>query len=140
VGDFLPDPDMVQGAENEADANVDTSAANAAPADVYKTERYGSDFTYTLSVPSNQAYTVRLHFAEVFDDGAGRRVENIAINGNSVLKNFDIYTAAGGMNKAVIKEFSDVEPDQYGNINIHVTATPDSPDQNAKLTAIEILK
>ncbi|HEY1786548.1 MAG TPA: GH92 family glycosyl hydrolase [Verrucomicrobiae bacterium] len=140
VGDFLPDPDMVQGAENEADANVDTSAANAAPADVYKTERYGSDFTYTLSVPQNQVYTVRLHFAEVFDDGAGRRVENIAINGNSVLKNFDIYTAAGGMNKAVIKEFSDVEPDQYGNINIHVTATPDSPDQNAKLTAIEILK
>jgi predicted alpha-1,2-mannosidase len=140
VAGFLPDPDMVQGGENGADVNVDTSAPNAAPADVYKTERYGSDFTYSLAMPQGQSYTVRLHFAEIFDNLAGRRLENISINGNSVLTNFDIYATAGGMNKAVVKEFSNIEPDQYGNINIHVTAAPDSPDSNAKLTAIEILK
>jgi predicted alpha-1,2-mannosidase len=140
VAGFQPDPDMIQGGENFADVNVDTSAPNSAPADVYKTERYGSDFSYTFSVPQDQSYLVRLHFAEVFDNGAGRRTENISINGNSVLTNFDIYAAAGGMNKAVVKDFPNIEPNHDGTITIRVTATPDSPDQNAKLTALEILK
>jgi len=140
VAGFLPDPDVVNSAENSADATVDTSAPNSAPAAVYKTERYGSDFSYTIPVPKDGNYLVRLHFAEVFDNAAGDRVENIFINGQPALTNFDIFAAAGGMNKAVVKDFSNIAPDKYGNITIHITATPDSPDQNAKISAIEILK
>jgi hypothetical protein len=131
---------MIDGNVNSADSEIDTSASNAAPAAVYQSERYSSDFTYTFPVPAGEHYLVRLHFAEIFDDTAGNRIENIAINGQPVLTNFDIFVAAGGMNKALVKEFPGITPDAKGNIAIHITAAPDSPDQNAKISGIEILK
>lgn len=141
VDGFLPDSDVQNASgQNSNDNTVDTSAPNAAPAAVYKTERYGSDFYYPIAVPEGQKYTVRLHFAEVFDNAAKDRLENIYINGERVLSDFDIFAAAGGMNKAVVKDFHNITPDKYGNINIRIAATPDSPDQNAKISAIEILK
>jgi len=84
---------------------VDVSAPNAAPEGVYKTERYAKDFAHTIPVAKGRPYHVRLHFAEEFDNGAGRRVENIAINGQPVLKDFDIFTAAGGMHQGGGKRF-----------------------------------
>lgn len=139
VGDFVPDPNMLEGSTNQLRAKIDTSAPNAAPAGVYLSERYGSDFTHRFAVPRGKSYTVRLHFAEVFDDGAGMRIENVAINGNQVLKNFDIFAQAGGMRKAVVRAFKGIQPDANGTINIRVTAAPNSPDQNAKISGIEIL-
>jgi hypothetical protein len=138
AGDFQPDPGMTEGGVNQANSRIDTSAPNAAPAAVYQSERYAKDFTYTFPVPADQAYRVRLHFAEIFDDGAGQRVENISLNGQQVLRNLDIFAIAG-KNKALVQEFSDIKPDN-GKISIRITATPDSPDQNAKISGIEILK
>ncbi len=140
VAGFVPDPNMLEGEENHVDSAIDTSASNAAPAAVYQSERYGNHFTYTFPVPPGQRYLVRLHFAEIFDDGPGQRMENIYLNRRLVLTNLDIYAAAGGMNRALVEEFPGVTPDQRGNITIRVAAAPDSPDQNAKISAIEILK
>jgi hypothetical protein len=139
VEGFVPDPNMLYGSVNRAQPRIDTSAANAAPAAVYQSERYGRDFTYTFPVPNAGRYLVRLHFAEIFDDGAGSRVENIHINGQPVLTNLDIFVAAGGMNKALVKEFPGIAPDSHGNITIRTSAAPASPDQNAKICGIEIL-
>ncbi len=139
AGGFVPDPNMTDGSVAAATPIIDTTVSNAAPAAVYQSERYSSDFTYTLPVPKNRAYTVRLHFAEIFDDGAGQRVENIAINGKPALTNFDIFAAAGGTNKAVVRQFTGIVPDAHGNIEIHITAAKNSPDQNAKISGIEIL-
>lgn len=140
VAGFVPDPDMASGGLNSSDTKVDASASNAAPAEIYQTERYGKDFTFNFPVPRDQRYIVRLHFAEIFDDGAGRRFENVYVNRRAVLTNLDIYTAAGGMNKALIKEFRGITANRRGNISIRITSTADSPDQNAKISAIEILK
>jgi len=140
VGDFVPDPVMNDGGENHQDVPVDTSAQNAAPDGVYQCERYGNNFTYSFPVPKNQHYIVRLHFAEIFDSGAGTRLENVSINRRPVLRNFDIYSAAGGMDKALVKEFRNIMPNRRGNISIHVAATQNSPDQNAKISGIEIIK
>jgi len=140
VDGFVPDPNVVAGGMNHADNAIDTSASNAAPAAVYQGECYGKDFTYTFPVPAGEHCLVRLHFAEIFDNGAGSRIENIAINGQPVLANFDIFAAAGGLNKAVVREFPDVAPDAQGNIVIRISAAPASPDQNAKISGIEILK
>jgi len=139
VEGFIPDPNMLSGNVNRARNPVQTSVPNAAPAAVYQSERYGKDFTYIFPVPNTGRYLVRLHFAEVFDDAAGRRVENIHINGKPVLTNFDIFVAAGGMNKALVKEFPGIAPDARGNISIRTSAAPTSPDQNAKISGIEIL-
>jgi predicted alpha-1,2-mannosidase len=140
IAGFIPDADAADsGSANHADVQVDTSAANAVPAGVYQSERYGSDFSYKFSVPKDQRYLVRLHFAEVFDNGAGNRRENISINGSPVLSDFDIFAAAGGMNKALVKDFPDVTPDDHGNITVRIAAAKNSPDQNAKISAIEII-
>jgi hypothetical protein len=139
VGDFVPDPNMTSGSMNHANSAIDTSAPDAAPAAVYQGERYGKDFTYAFPVPAG-SYLVRLHFAETFDNGAGNRLENVEINGKPVLTNFDTFAAAGGMNKALVKQFSDVGPDGQGRITIRIASAPNSPDANAKICGIEILK
>lgn len=139
VGNFIPDPNMQDGSVNGTNATVDTSAPNSAPAGVYQTERYGSDFTYSFAVPKDKLYTVRLHFAEVFGDTAGQRLENVAINGKPVLSNFDPVLAAGGPDKAVVKEFTGIRPNAKGMINIHITAAEAAADKNAKISALEIL-
>jgi predicted alpha-1,2-mannosidase len=139
VADFVPDPNMIEGATASADRVIDTSAPNAAPAGVYETERYSSDMTFSYPVPAGKTYTVRLHFAELFDSEAGQRVENIAVNANTVLPNFEILKEAGSLNKAVVKSFTGIQPDSKGNITVRVSAVASSPDQNAKICGIEIL-
>jgi predicted alpha-1,2-mannosidase len=140
TGGFVPDPNMVYGNVGHADNAIDTSVPNAAPAAVYQGERYGRDFTHTFPVPAGEHYLVRLHFAEIFDSGVGSRFENIEINGQPVLTNFDILADAGSMNKAVVKEFQNIVPDAQGNIAIRIASTTNSPDHNAKISGIEIIK
>jgi hypothetical protein len=139
VGAFVPDPNMTEGSVNRARTRIDRAADHAAPAGVYRAERYGNDFTYRFPVPKDQRYLVRLHFAEIFDSGNGTRLENIDIDGKTVLKDFDIFATAGGKNTAVVKTFKDIEPDAQGDIVIRVYAAADSPDKNAKINGIEIL-
>ena len=108
---------------------------NPAPQAVYQSERYGS-FTYTLS---NQApgasYTLRLHFAEFFWNAAGKRVFNVSVNGTPVLSNFDIFAAAGGEDKAVVKDFP-VSADSSGKVTVVFTSVKDY----AKISGLELLK
>ncbi|KNA24886.1 hypothetical protein SOVF_011580 [Spinacia oleracea] len=57
------------------------------------------------------SYKVKLHFAEImFSDGQnfgniGRRFFDVAIQGDVKLKDFNIESEAGGVGKAVVKEF-----------------------------------
>ncbi|MEO7716124.1 MAG: GH92 family glycosyl hydrolase [Capsulimonas sp.] len=141
VGSFLADPGQTEGGMAANGNTIDTSSvSNAAPAGVYQSERYGDDVTYAYTVPTGKKYTVRLHFAEIVDGDPGMRVENIYVNGKPVLTDFDIFKVAGGMNKAIVKEFSGIAPGPDGKIKIRVAATPTSPDQNAKISGLEILE
>ncbi|BDI33663.1 hypothetical protein CCAX7_57140 [Capsulimonas corticalis] len=139
IGDFMADPNIKDGGISSNGAAIDTSVPNAAPAGVYQGERYADDLTYAYAVPVGKTYTVRLHFAELFDSDPGMRIENIQINGKPALTDFEILKAAGGMNKAIVKEFSGITPGPDGKIRIRVSAAPGSPDQNAKLSGLEIL-
>lgn len=136
---FTSDADYADGETAHGALPIDVSAAHAASAAVYQSERYGTPLTYTLPVPAGGPYTVRLHFAELFDSDPGMRIENVSINGVVVLPNFEILAVAGGVNKAVVKDFPGIQPDKNGNIVIIAAPTPDSPDQNAKLNGVEIL-
>jgi hypothetical protein len=140
VQGFVPDPNMVDGATNRKQVTIDTSAPKAAPEAVYQSERYSQDFAYEFPVPKDGRYQVRLHFAEIFNSEIGSRVENVSLNGQVVLKDFDILKTAGVMNKAVVKEFSDVAADSQGNIVVRIAAAPQSPDKNAKICGIEIVR
>jgi hypothetical protein len=59
------------------------------------------------SLPS-VPYTVRLHFAEPDEMTAGTRVFTVSLQGEPVLKHFDITAAAGGSGRTVVKEFPHV--------------------------------
>lgn len=63
----------------------------------------------SYNLPVNGKVDVRLHFAEIYfgapgkdPGGIGKRVFDVAIEGNTVLDNFDITAAAGGALTAVV--------------------------------------
>ena len=81
-------------------------STTAAPATVYQSARQGVS-TYTLpGLTSGTNYTVRLHFAELYFAAAGDREFNVAINGTTVLTNFDIYATAKANYTAVVEQFT----------------------------------
>ncbi|RYX84478.1 glycoside hydrolase family 92 protein [bacterium] len=138
IGDFVADPNMTEGSvAGDGNVTIDVSAPDAGPAGIYQFERYGQDFSYIYPVPAGK-YQIKLHFAEVADEEPGMRFFNVTINGQPALTNFEVYAAAGGINKAVVKTFPNITPDAKGNIVIRTFATPSSPDQNAKINGIEI--
>ena len=94
--------------------------AIAAPAAVYQSARQGAS-TYTIpGLTAGTSYNVRLHFAELYFSAAGGREFNVAINGTTVLSNFDIYAAAGANYTAVVEQFS-ATANSSGNIVIAFT-------------------
>ena len=108
---------------------------NPAPQAVYQSERYGNS-TYTLpNLTAGGQYTVRLHFAELYWTATGKRVFNVAINGATVLSNFDVYAVAGASYKAVLREFT-ATASSSGQIVIKFTTVTD----NATIEGIEIIK
>jgi O-glycosyl hydrolase len=135
VGAFSADK-MYSGGQTYSTTNTvsTTGVANPAPAGAYQTERFGPT-TYTLGgLTPNTAYTVRLHFAEVYWTAAGKRLFNVAINGTQVLTNFDIFAAAGGANLAVVQQFS-ATANASGAI---VVAFTNGTADQAKISALEV--
>jgi mannose/cellobiose epimerase-like protein (N-acyl-D-glucosamine 2-epimerase family) len=115
--------------------NIDLSGVtDTAPASVYKSERYGNA-TYTIpGLVTGNNYKVRLHMAELYQTASGKRKFNVAINGTTVLSNFDIYATTGARYKALVREFTTVA-NTSGNIVITLTTVTD----NASICGIEVL-
>ena len=84
---------------------------------------------YSFTVPDG-TYAVTLSFAELQLDKAGSRVFNVAMEGTSVVDNFDVWAAAGGRYVAVDRTFVVEVTD--GILDISFTAQRgDSPIVNA---------
>jgi hypothetical protein len=112
-----------------------TGVTDPAPQAVYWTERNGN-FTYTFpGLKPAGSYKVRLHFAELYWGQAGSRLFDVAINGQTVLSSFDIFAAAGGNRRAVVREFG-AQANVSGQIVVKYTTVKD----NAKSSGIEILE
>ncbi len=101
---------------------------------IYQTEHYAMD-SFVAEVP-NGKYTVRLHFAETYDDITfdGPRVFDVKVQGVDAAKDLDISKAAGGLKKAFIKEAKGVEVTD-GSLKIQFV----SKQQNPAINGIEIL-
>ncbi|GLV53435.1 hypothetical protein KDH_02890 [Dictyobacter sp. S3.2.2.5] len=132
-GSYVADTDYNQGnAFSDTSTSIDTSGvAGAAPQSVWQTCRWNSSFTYTIpGLTAGKAYTLRLDWAELTFQYAGARVFNVAVNGTSVLNNFDVYATAG-YKKAVAKTFA-ATANSSGQIVISFTqAGADNPFINA---------
>ena len=135
VAPFSADADFTGGSTANSSKAINTSGvANAAPQAVYQSNRYGN-FSYSVpGLTAGTSYTVNLHFAETYWTAAGQRTFNVSINGQSVLSAFDIIAAAGGAEKAVVKQFT-ATADSSGKITIQFATVKD----NAQVNGIEVL-
>ncbi len=111
------------GNQETCDESVSTrNTPLAAPAILYRTDRHGP-CDYRIPAISGREYTVLLHFAETYYTAPQKRVFNVLINGKPVLKNLDIFAAAGGKDRALVEKFTGVQS-VNGIINIRLTNGP----------------
>jgi hypothetical protein len=61
---------------------------------------------------SSDMYTVRLHFCEPDDVGAGQRVFNVAIQGQVELEGLDVVQESGGKLRGMVREIRHVRPEK----------------------------
>ncbi|WP_243373430.1 malectin domain-containing carbohydrate-binding protein [Geotalea sp. SG265] len=110
-----------------------TTAAIAGTTDdtLYQSERWGN-FSYTIPA-ANGNYLVTLKFAEIYFSAAGQRVFNVAINGQTMISNLDIYAKVG---KNTAYDVSVPVVVTNGAITITFTSTKDY----GKVSAILIQK
>jgi hypothetical protein len=109
---------------------------------LYSGERHGN-FSYSIPVAPG-SYTVRLHFLESFFSplipaancqGAGCRVFDVTCNGVMLLQDFDVFQAAGGAFRPVIREFHGLRPNGQGKLLLAF-----SPKVNyAEVRALEVI-
>lgn len=106
--------------------------ANTTDDALYQTYRFGN-CSYNLPV-DNGNYEVVLKFAEVYFNNANARKFNVQIEGSTVISNLDIWTAAGGKDKAYDQIFT--VPVTDGTLNINFVTVLD----NAAICAIKTTK
>ena len=83
-------------------------------------------------------YTVRLAFAELEHQAAGQRVFDIQLQGQVVAADFDVFQAAGGRDRAVIKTFSGIEADGELVLEFATESSQPTETQLPILQGIEI--
>jgi hypothetical protein len=79
-----------------------SAIAGTPDAALYQVLRYSlsGPLTYQFSV-ANGNRTIRLKFAELYYTAAGQRVFDVAINGTTLTSHLDVFSAAGGINRAL---------------------------------------
>ena len=133
-GMFSADAQVSGGSTYSSSATISTDGVtDSAPQEVYRSERYGN-FTYTLGgLMPGAAYTLRLHFAEIYWDAVGKRIFDVAVNGVPRLTGVDLIALTGGKNRAVVRELAAIA-DGNGVITIGFSTITD----NAKLSGLEV--
>jgi len=136
VGNFVADTGYDQGNEySDTSTSIITSTvSNPAPQAVWQSCRWNSAFTYTLTgLTPGATYTLDLDWAELTWTASGEREFNVAINGNQVLTNFDVYAIAG-YKTALQKQFT-VTADSNGHVTIAFTR---GSEDNPFISGIEL--
>jgi len=132
--DWQPDEHFTGGAAERGEAG--TRILGTQNDALYLTQRVGQGddgFSYRIPVPADGTYLVRLHFAELDPDADdGDRVVNVAAEGRTRLKNYDV-AADVGARTAVVKEFEVAVDD--GRLDLGFAAARGAP----AVAGIEVL-
>ncbi len=114
---------------------------NGADKVLFQGERYGN-FVYHLPLPSGK-YRLTLHFAETYfglpgssGPAVGSRLFNVFVNGEALLRNFEIAEAAGGANRTISKSFDNLEPNAQGVLAVEFVPVR----KYAEVNAIEVVQ
>jgi outer membrane protein assembly factor BamB len=85
-------------------------------------------------------YTVRLLFAEPENTKAGTRVFDVKLQGKTVLPAFDIFKAAAGAGRALVKEVKDVEASESLALELVPQGNLTAPAAMPVINGIEIIR
>ncbi len=114
---------------------TNTTISGTSDQRLYQTERFNvPDLVYRFFSVPNGNYIVTLKFAEIYDGAPGQRYMNIALNGTTVLTGLDVWTAAGGPNRAYDRSF----PVSVTNSQLTISLTT-SPNNSAEVNSIQIV-
>lgn len=98
--------------------------------DLYKSERFANNLRFLVPGMEPGNYAIELYFAETFHAASNQRVFDVAIEGTTLLENYDIFDAAGGEDIAVVEMFENVSVTD-GILNITLTRSTGSATINA---------
>ncbi|WP_420597535.1 NPCBM/NEW2 domain-containing protein [Deinococcus sp.] len=132
---------FVSGGVAYAEARPISGVTSPQETNLYQTEWTGgattgvsagqTAFEFKVPVP-NGPYQVKLHFAEL-NKTAGQRVFDVKLENQAVLSNFDLFTAAGGAQRPLVRSFPVTVGDNLLNIAFLRGI------ENAKISGIEIV-
>jgi len=122
------------GPENWSRADSDSDISNTTDPDLFKQQMWGQPGpigTWRNLAPGK--ITVKLYLADSYQNAAGQRRFDIAINGQTVARELDIFASSGGKNRALVETFTVDAPN--GQIRLSV---PRVEADNATLVAVEL--
>ena len=102
--------------------------------------RFRSIVSRSGQAPAERTFTVRLHFAETAQVTAGERVFDVLLQGKAVLREFDIFTEAGGPNSAIVKEFTGIRASDQMVVELVPKSSSTAPESQPSLCAIEVFQ
>ncbi|KAF2304817.1 hypothetical protein GH714_038055 [Hevea brasiliensis] len=126
------------------------SILNMKNSEVYTRARLSPlSLTYYVRCLGNGNYNVKLHFAEIVmrDNrsfyGLGSRIFDVYVQGERVLKDFNIVKEAQGVDKVIIRDFKAVVKDGSLEIHFHwagkgTTAVPKRGTYGPLISAIDV--
>ena len=104
--------------------------ATSAPLALYQRERSSAPLRYSLGGIPNGACRVKLHFNEMSASArAGSRVFHVYLEGARVWTNLDVFVAAGGRLRALVKTF-DVNIAGGNGLQLELTRVAGYPQLN----------
>ena len=113
---------------------IENAPAGASDPNLYRRQLFGkSGPLRTFGGLANGTAKVELFFADTYWNEAGRRVFDVALNGQRVLENFDIAGESGGKGRVIVKSFE--VPIANGTLKLSV---PRVEADNATFAAIRI--
>lgn len=134
---FVGDQGSNFGQVNSVD--VTTQIAGTDDDELFRSERFGVNFTYAFPAAVDGTYEVTLHFAEIFPAAGvvGGRLIDVNVEGQVVLDDYDIYVEAGDAVDAVVSVTEQVLVED-GTVNIQLLGANGSVAPEAKISAIEV--
>ena len=116
--EYQPDRFSTGGAAQAVEEDIAGTDEDA----VYQSERYG-DYRYEVPV-SDATYSVRLHFAELYQTEAGARSFTVAVEGVEVFNSLDLFAEVGAFTAYDVDVFDVAVSD--GKLTITLTTVADN--------------
>jgi|GEM_PF-2314351 len=119
-------------------STVDNAIANTDNDFIYQSQRSANNFAYSIPV-ANGNYSIKFHLAELDHNGAGARRFDVALEGEQILDDYDIWQSTKnafleGSNTAKVVQVADLVIARDGAIDLDFT----SEIGNATIAGIEI--